>query len=297
MSEQGIQHDYHLVDPSPWPLVGALGAFIMMVGAVLWMNNGYVGFGVLAGIPWIFAIGLALVVYTAAGWSRDVVAESVNHGAHTPVVKLGFRYGMALLLIAEAMFFAVWFWAWFNFALFPQDSGLSSWPPPGIVPIDPWRLPLFDTVMLLTSLTTVTWAHRAIQLGDKRGSMAALALTILLGAGFCVFLGQELLHAPFSFGFNGAPLKAFGDPAHMVLAAGRGNLGAVYGSVFIMATGILGVHVALGTIFLTVCFVRAVRGHFTPTRHFGFEAAAWYWHFVTMIWLALFVFLYVFGRA
>lgn len=295
MSEQGVQHDYHLVDPSPWPLVGALGAFIMMIGAVLWMNHGYVGFGVLAGIPWIFAIGLALVVYTAAGWCRDVVAESVNQGAHTPVVKLGFRYGMALLLIAEAMFFAVWFWAWFSFAL--PAGGAAVWPPHGVIPIDPWRLPLFDTVMLLTSLTTLSWAHRAIQLGDRRGTLAALVITILLGTGFLVLLYLELSHAPFSFGFNGAPLKAFSDPAHMVLAAGRGNLGAIYGSVFIMATGILGVHVALGTVFLMVCLIRAIRGHFTPARHFGFEAAAWYWHFVTMLWLATFVFFYVFGRA
>jgi cytochrome c oxidase subunit III len=296
MAQGEVKHDYHLVDPSPWPVVGALGVFLMMIGAAFWLNKTYAGFGVLAGIPWIFAIGLALVLYTMAGWWRDVITESVVEGAHAPVVKLSLRYGMVLFIVSEAMFFAAWFWAWFNFALFPYDTALTGWPPAGIVPLDPWQLPLLGTVILLTSGTTVTWAHHAIQTGNKRGAILALSLTVILGVSFTVLLATACAQAPFSFGFKGAALTAFTDPAHTSLAAGQGNLGAIYGSIFFMANGILGIHVAAGTVFLAVCLGRAIRGHFTPTRHFGFEAAAWFWHFVIVIWLILFVAVYVFGR-
>jgi len=142
MAHGEVKHDYHLVDPSPWPVVGSLGAFIMMVGAVLWMNKSYAGFGVLAGIPWIFAIGLVMVLYTMAGWWHDVISESVTQGVHSPVVKLGLRYGMILFIASEVMFFVAWFWAYFNFSLFPHDVSIGSWPPSGIVTLDPWHFPL-----------------------------------------------------------------------------------------------------------------------------------------------------------
>jgi cytochrome c oxidase subunit 3 len=296
MAPGSVKHDYHLVDPSPWPVVGALGAFIMMVGAAFWLNKTYAGFGVLAGIPWIFAIGLALVLFTMTGWWRDVVTESVVEGAHAPVVKLSLRYGMALFIVSDVMFFVVWFWAWFNFALFPHDAGLTGWPPAGIVPLDPWQLPLLGTVILLVSATTVTWAQHGIQTGNKRGTVLALSLTVVLGISFTALLAYIGAQAPFSFGFNGAALAALTDPAHASLAVGQGNLGAIYGSTFFMATGVLGVHVAVGTVFLAVCLGRTIRGHFTSARHFGFEAAAWYWHFVVAIWLILFTAVFVFGR-
>lgn len=274
MAQGEVKHDYHLVDPSPWPVVGALGVFLMMIGAVFWLNKSYAGFGVLAGIPWIFAIGLALVLYTMAGWWRDVITESVAEGAHAPVVKLGFRYGMLLFIVSEVMLFAAWFWAWFDFALFPHDAGLTGWPPPGIVTLDPWQFPLLGTVILLTSGTTVTWARHAILKGDQRGTILALAVTVLLGLGFTGIEAVQLAHAP--FGFNGAT--------------------GIYGSIFFLTSGILGLHVVVGMVFLAVCLTRAILGHFTPTRHFGFEAAAWYWHFVIVIWLVLFTSLYIFGE-
>jgi len=297
MAHGEVKHDYHLVDPSPWPVVGSLGAFTMLLGAVFWMNKNYDFFGLPPFIrPLIFAFGLAMVLYTMAGWWRDVITESVVRGDHTPVVKLGLRFGMLLFIASEVMFFVAWFWAYFNTALFHNDVGVSAWPPTGIVTLDPWHFPLLNTLILLTSGTTVTWAHHAIQHGDKQGAVRGLLLTVLLGASFTCIQAYEYAHAPFTFGFNGAALAPFTDLAHASLAVGQGNLGAIYGSTFFMATGFHGFHVIIGTIFLSVCLGRAIAGQFTPTRHFGFEAAAWYWHFVDVVWLFLFTCIYVFGQ-
>jgi len=290
------KHDYHLVDPSPWPIVGSAFAFVMMVGAVLWMHQSYEGFGVLMGKPWIFVIGFAGLLYTMAGWWRDIVKESVEFGNHTPVVKLHLRYGMLLFIASEVMFFVAWFWAYFNAAIFHADVGVAAWPPAGIITLDPWHLPLLNTLILLTSGTTVTWAHHAIQTGDKKGAVQGLLLTVILGAFFTAVQAYEYAHAPFTFGFNGLVRAPFEAGAHTLLAAGAGNFAAIYGSTFFMATGFHGAHVIIGTIFLVVCLFRAMGGQFTPERHFGFEAAAWYWHFVDVVWLFLFACIYVWGE-
>jgi cytochrome c oxidase subunit 3 len=289
------KHDYHLVDPSPWPLVGSVFAFLMMVGAVLWMHKGYDRFGVLSGTPWIFGIGFLGVLYTMASWWRDVINESVVQHVHTPVVKLHLRYGMLLFIASEVMFFVAWFWAYFNAAIFHADVGVPAWPPAGIVTLDPWHFPLLNTLILLTSGTTVTWAHHAIQTGDRKGAIQGLALTVALGLCFTAVQAWEYAHAPFTFGFNNLARAPFESGAHTFLAAGAGNFDAVYGSTFFMATGFHGFHVIVGTIFLIVCLFRAIAGQFTPTRHFGFEAAAWYWHFVDVVWLFLFACIYVWG--
>src|SRR6185437_3241135 len=241
-------------------------------------------------------------------------SESVVRGQHTPVVKLNLRYGMLLFIASEVMFFVAWFWAYFNSAIFFNDVAIGSWPPSGIVTLDPWHFPLLNTLILLTSGTTVTWAHHALQHGDRKSAIQGLLITVLLGASFTGVQAYEYAHAPFTFGFNHAALAAFTDPAHVNLAAanlnpvidlinpaskaliaGGGDLGAIYGSTFFMATGFHGFHVIIGTIFLTVCLFRAIAGQFTPTRHFGFEAAAWYWHFVDVVWLFLFACIYVWG--
>src|ERR1700756_5414674 len=216
------KHDYHLVDPSAWPIVGSLGAMTMLCGAVFWMNKDYSGFFHLPvnGQPWIFLIGLALVLYTMAGWWRDVIRESVVLGNHTPVVKLGLRYGMLLFIASEVMFFVAWFWAYFNFSIFHSDYGYGVWPPNGIVTLDPWHLPLLNTVILLTSGTTVTWAHHALQHGDRKGAIQGLILTVLLGISFTACQAYEYMHAPFTFGFNGLAKVPFTDPAHINLVAG-----------------------------------------------------------------------------
>jgi len=289
------KHDYHLVDPSPWPAVGSVFAFAMFVGAVLWMHKGYDRFGVLSGTPYIFGIGLAGVLYTMASWWRDVIRESVEFGNHTPVVKLHLRYGMLLFIASEVMFFVAWFWAFFNASIFHADAGVATWPPAGIVTLDPWHFPLLNTLILLTSGTTVTWAHHAIQTGDRKGAVQGLFITVLLGMSFTAIQAYEYAHAPFTFGFNNLALGPFTDPVHVSLA-NPGNLQAIYGSTFFMATGFHGFHVIIGTIFLIVCLFRAMAGQFTPTRHFGFEAAAWYWHFVDVVWLFLFACIYVWGE-
>jgi cytochrome c oxidase subunit 3 len=262
------------------------------------MHETYAGFGVLMGTPWIFFIGLAGVLYTMAAWWRDVIKESVEFGNHTPVVKLHLRYGMLLFIASEVMFFVAWFWAYFNVAIFHADIGIAAWPPTGIVTLDPWHLPLLNTLLLLTSGTTVTWAHHAIQTGDNKGAVQGLVLTVILGLCFTAVQAYEYAHAPFTFGFFGGalPREPFLEgSAHALLGAGVGNFQAIYGSTFFLATGFHGLHVIIGTIFLIVCLFRAMAGQFTPARHFGFEAAAWYWHFVDVVWLFLFACIYVWG--
>jgi cytochrome c oxidase subunit III len=272
-------HDYHLVDPSPWPIVGALSAFVLAVGAVIWMHN--------HANPWTMIIGFALVLYTMFMWWRDVINEA-HKGDHTPVVSLHLRYGMLMFIASEVMFFVAWFWAYFDASLFSGEAiqearSLATggvWPPAPIVdgavhhtPIfDPWHLPLVNTLILLTSGTTVTWAHHALLNNDRKGLIWGLVLTIVLGALFTCVQAYEYGHALFNF---------YG--------------GDIYSSTFFMATGFHGFHVLIGTIFLLVCLFRALKGHFTPQQHFGFEAAAWYWHFVDVVWLFLFACIYVWG--
>jgi cytochrome c oxidase subunit 3 len=256
------KHPYHLVDPSPWPLIGSISAGLLAVGLVLFMHG--------AG-AWLMYLGIALVIATMAGWWRQVVREATFEGHHTQVVQLGMRYGMILFIASEVMFFAAFFWAYFNGALFPTEQIGSTWPPPDIVTFDPFGVPFLNTLILLLSGCTVTWAHHALREGDRSGMLQGLALTILLGLIFSSLQAYEYAHAAFGFGGN------------------------IYSSVFYMATGFHGAHVIIGTIFLIVCWFRAYAGHFKPDHHFGFEAAAWYWHFVDVVWIFLFSCVYWWG--
>jgi len=280
---QGVKHDYHLVNPSPWPLVASISATVMALGGVTWMKG---LFGLPKGTSILFFAGLAGVLYTMFGWWRDVVKEA-NEGDHTPVVSIGLRYGMILFIASEVMFFVAWFWMFFEMALFHQHRTLSpieevrtawaTWPPHGVETVAAWHLPLVNTLTLLLSGTTVTWAHHALQQGDRKGAKLGLLLTILLGVLFTsiqVFEYSHILEHKYFFNTEAA------------------NSG-LYGSTFFMATGFHGFHVLIGTIFLAVCLLRLLNGAFTPQKHFGFEAAAWYWHFVDVVWLFLFAFIYV----
>ena len=277
-------HDYHILDPSPWPALGSIGAFIMAIGAIglmRWNAGDTLTFAGINLSGWgIFAIGLLIVLATMFGWWMDTIKESL-HGDHTPVVKLHLRYGMILFIASEVMFFVAWFWAYFDVALFPDALNLPSrveetggmWPPETIETFDPWHLPLFNTMILLLSGTTVTWAHHALLEDDREGLRQGLICTVLLGILFSIVQAYEYTHAAFSFDGN------------------------IYGATFFMATGFHGFHVIVGTIFLAVCLLRALQNQFTKERHFGFEAAAWYWHFVDVVWLFLFIAIYVWGAS
>ena len=260
-------HDYHILPPDIWPLAGSFSALVFTTGMVLFMHELPFGkYVVLAGV-----LGLALTFFS---WFSKIVHEAQS-GDHTPVVQLHLRYGMILFIASEVMFFVGWFWAFFDFSLFPSelsDAVAGQWPPKAIEAVmDPFDLPLLNTLILLTSGTTVTWAHHALIHGDREGLKKGLWATIVLGLLFSAIQAYEYMHAPFPFGEN------------------------TYGSAFYMATGFHGFHVIVGTIMLIVCLVRSYQGDFTPRQHFGFEAAAWYWHFVDVVWLFLFVAVYVWG--
>ena len=269
------EHDYHLVDPSPWPLVGAMSALVMAIGAVMWMKGMTLG-GLKAG-PLVFGAGLIGVLYTMLAWWVDVTREAEHEGHHTRVVQIHHRYGMIMFIASEVMFFVAWFWAFFDASLFAGEAIQyqraeflgGQWPPKGIETFDPWHLPLLNTLILLTSGTTVTWAHHALIHGDRQGLKNGLWLTVILGVLFTLCQIYEYGHA--TFGFSGH----------------------IYGSTFFMATGFHGFHVFIGTIFLAICLYRAYLGHFKPQQHLGFEFAAWYWHFVDVVWLFLFAAIYV----
>jgi cytochrome c oxidase subunit III len=261
----GPKHPYHLVDPSPWPIIGAVLAGTMFGGGVMYMHN--VSIGPVHG-TWIMVAGFLGVLAIMAVWWRDVIREAVHEGHHTPVVQLGLRYGMALFIASEVMFFAAFFWAFFTSSLFPVGG---IWPPKGIHPFNPWEIPFLNTLILLTSGTTVTWAHHALLENDRKGLVRGLGLTVILGICFTGLQAWEYTHA--AFGFKGG----------------------IYPSTFFMATGFHGFHVIIGTCFLAVNFFRARAGHFRPDHHFGFEAAAWYWHFVDVVWLFLFICIYWWG--
>ncbi|WP_288587413.1 cytochrome c oxidase subunit 3, partial [uncultured Methylobacterium sp.] len=233
----GKHHDYHLVNPSPWPLVGSMSGFVMTSGAVLWMKS--LTIANLAVGPYVFFAGLIGILYTMLSWWRDVAHEA-NTGDHTRVVQLSHRYGMIMFIASEVMFFVAWFWAYFEAALYTSDPIQASrveftgglWPPKGVEAFDPWHLPLLNTLILLTSGTTITWAHHALLNNDRKGMKYGLWLTIALGVLFSFVQAYEYGHAHFGFS------------------------GSIYSATFFMATGFHGAHVIIGTIFLAVCLYR-----------------------------------------
>ncbi len=255
-------HEYHMVRPSPWPVLGALAGGIGLGGTVLYMHSGQY---------WLIAIGGVLVLLTMYLWWRDVIIEGHVEGEHTEVVQRGLRFGMVLFIASEVMFFAAFFWAFFNASLMPPDVIGNVWPPEDIEVIPAWRLPFINTLILLTSGATVTWAHHGLREGNQRTLIMGLALTVALGVAFICIQGYEYAHA--AFGFREG----------------------IYPSTFYMATGFHGFHVTVGAIFLGVCLYRALKGQFKPSQHIGFEAAAWYWHFVDVVWLFLFIWVYWWG--
>ena len=257
-------HGFHLVDPSPWPMAAAFAALITTFGGVLYMH-GYINGDFL----WKF--GLLLVLYIMYVWWRDIIREGTYEGQHTNNVQKGLRLGMILFIVSEVMFFFAFFWAFFHSSLNANFYIGGVWPPAFLTILDPWKIPLLNTVLLLTSGATVTWAHHSIVWGSKENGINALVYTIILATIFTVLQGFEYITAPFSISDS------------------------VYGSTFFMATGFHGFHVFVGTCFLGICSMRLYLNHFTSEHHFGFEAAAWYWHFVDVVWLFLFLTIYWWG--
>jgi cytochrome c oxidase subunit 3 len=277
-STTGKPHPYHLVRPSVWPLVGAGAGCLLAVGMLLYMHSISIG-SMPVGLKGV-GLGIMSVLAVMFFWWRDVIHEAVVEKAHSPIAQIGLRYGMLLFIASEVMFFVAFFWAFFDASLFSAQANRplrlaythGMWPPPGIESVQPFGLPFLMTMILLLSGTTVTWAHHAILENKKAETVLGLGLTALLGISFLSFQGYEYAHAEFGF------------------------KGGVYPSTFFMATGFHGFHVMVGTIFLIVCWLRAKKDHFTPKGHFGFEAAAWYWHFVDVVWLFLFVAIYWWGN-
>jgi cytochrome c oxidase subunit III len=266
-------HPFHILNPSPWPITLSFSLFCTTLGSAFFMHKHSIGGPLLA-------LGIILVLFTAISWWKDVVYEGRVEKAHTEAVRHGLRIAMSLFILSEVAFFFGFFLSYFKAWLDPvhilEDGWptiVSSWPPKNITTFDPWDIPFINTLILLLSGTTVTWAHYALDENNQKDLTKALGITVLLGLTFSCLQALEYHHANFSI------------------------KDGIYPSNFYMATGFHGLHVLIGTIFLAVCYFRAKAGHFEKGNgHLGFEFAAWYWHFVDVVWLFLFVFVYVLGR-
>jgi cytochrome c oxidase subunit 3 len=259
------RHTYHLVDQSPWPLVTSMTVLSLFIGAAMYFHRFEGGLFILLG-------SLVLTILAVSFWFRDIIREATFEGRHTKAVQRGLRMGMALFIVSEVMFFFAFFWAFFHSCNDPAIELAMQWPPVGIDAFDPLGVPALNTLILLTSGLTITWAHHALLSGDKDSSLLALEHTLILAICFTGFQLYEYCTAPFSISDG------------------------VYGSVFYMSTGFHGFHVLVGTIFIFVCSIRLIKSHFTQEHHFGFEAAAWYWHFVDVVWLFLYLVVYWWGN-
>lgn len=275
----GKPHPYHIVRPNIWPLMSSLAAGGFALLMVLYFPeyraalqaNLNTGAEFNPPFPWGPIFGVLAIMICMFFWWKDVIYESIVEKAHTKIAEIGFRFGMALFIASEVMFFVAFFWAFFNAGLFPVEAIEFVWPPQAVETVPAFELPFLMTMILLLSGCTVTWAHHAVLEGKNDELVRALKYTVILGVVFLCFQVYEYGHVHFGF------------------------TDGVYSSTFFMATGFHGFHVFVGTVFLAVCWWRASKGHFTVEKHFGFEAAAWYWHFVDVVWLFLFIAVYWWG--
>nr|AXS65063.1 cytochrome c oxidase subunit 3 [Coleoptera sp. 1 KM-2017] len=255
-------HPFHLVDFSPWPLTGSIGAMTLTSGMVMWFHKNDMS---------LYFLGTCIIILTMIQWWRDITREGTYQGMHTIKVTTGLKLGMILFIVSEVFFFISFFWGFFHSSLAPTVEIGSAWPPAGIMTFNPMQIPLLNTMILLCSGISVTWAHHAIMESNHSQAIQGLFVTVLLGLYFTILQGYEYLESSFSISDS------------------------VYGSCFFMATGFHGIHVIIGTTFLTVCLLRQMSYHFSKSHHFGFEAAAWYWHFVDVVWLFLYISIYWWG--
>nr|QUL61615.1 cytochrome c oxidase subunit 3 [Oplophorus typus] len=261
MSPHG-HHTYHLVEMSPWPLTGSISAMMLTTGLVKWFHQ----FN-----PDLLMLSFAAIILTMIQWWRDITREGTYQGLHTARVVTGLQWGMILFIVSEILFFFSFFWAFFHSSLAPTLELGNCWPPTGIQAFNPFQIPLLNTAVLLASGATVTWAHHALVESNHTQALQSLSLTVFLGLYFTALQAFEYIEAPFTIADS------------------------VYGSTFFVATGFHGLHVIIGSTFLLVCLYRLYMCHFSAKHHFGFEAAAWYWHFVDVVWLFLYISIYWWG--
>nr|ATF28609.1 cytochrome c oxidase subunit III [Norvellina sp. EMHAU-15062816] len=255
-------HPFHLVDNSPWPLTGSMGLMSLTSGTTLWFYKNEL---------WLMMTGTLIVVMTMIQWWRDVIRESTFQGIHTKKVMKSMKWGMILFITSEVLFFSSFFWAFFHSSLSPAAEIGMQWPPLGIKPFNPMSIPMLNTMILLSSGISITWAHNAIINNNYSQTIQSLLLTIILGVYFTVLQAIEYFEAPFSMADS------------------------VYGSTFFMSTGFHGIHVMIGTIFILISTWRITKLQLSKNHHLGFEMSAWYWHFVDVVWLFLYVSIYWWG--
>nr|YP_010538725.1 cytochrome c oxidase subunit III [Emarginoptyx trilucida]UYE92336.1 cytochrome c oxidase subunit 3 [Emarginoptyx trilucida] len=255
-------HTFHLVEVSPWPILGAFSSMTLLVGITKWFHLYETN---------LLFLGMICTLLVMYQWWRDTSRESSFQGLHTYFVVKGLRWGMILFITSEVLFFVSFFWSFFHGSLSSSIEIGMIWPPKGIIPFNPIQIPLLNTMILISSGITVTWAHHSLMENNYKQAIYSLMLTIILGIYFSVLQGYEYLESTFTIADS------------------------VYGSSFFMATGFHGIHVIIGTTFLAICMFRQMKNHFSSKHHFGFEAAAWYWHFVDVVWLFLYISIYWWG--
>lgn len=257
-------HPFHLVDPSPWPLAASFALLVTTLAAVLKFHGWIMG-------GTLLTMGIIAVALTMGLWWRDCIRESAYQGFHTTKVQNGITMGFVLFVISEVFFFISIFWGYFHSSLAPTVELGAVWPPKGIEPLNPWEVPLLNTVILLSSGATVTWAHHSLLGESRKGTILGLFFTLVLAVIFTALQGFEYYNAPFTFSDG------------------------VFGSCFYMATGFHGFHVFVGTVFIAVSLWRVISYQLTDQHHVGLESAILYWHFVDVVWLFLFISIYWWG--
>jgi len=254
---------FHLVEQSPWPIVTSFTLFLMACSAVLFFH----------GFPFggeLLLLGFILTTGSVVLWFKDVILEGTYLGFHTSQVQAGLYLGFILFLVSEIMVFFSIFWAFLHSSLAPTIE-INAWPPLGIQPLDPFSIPLLNTILLLSSGAFITWGHHALIKGDRRGAILGTFITILLAFIFTAFQGMEYHDSTFSIADS------------------------IYGTVFFASTGLHGIHVVVGTLFILVGLIRIINYHLTDSHMLGFESAILYWHMVDVVWIFLFIVVYYWG--
>nr|YP_009525784.1 cytochrome c oxidase subunit III [Idioscopus clypealis]AXS67651.1 cytochrome c oxidase subunit III [Idioscopus clypealis] len=255
-------HPFHLVDKSPWPLTSSMGLMTLTSGTVLWFYKSNYN---------LMLIGSLVILMTMFQWWRDIIRESTFQGKHTQKVMLSMKWGMMMFIISEVMFFLSFFWAFFHSSLSPSIEIGLQWPPYGIKTFNPMNIPMLNTMILLASGVSMTWAHNSILNKNFSQAMKSMLITVMLGMYFSILQVYEYIESPFCISDS------------------------IFGSTFFMGTGFHGLHVIIGTTFIVVILLRTKNLHFSKHHHIGFEASAWYWHFVDVVWLFLYITMYWWG--